>query len=203
MDEQFLYTFGLVKKNTLKMMMDRNFIVQKDLIDLEPCEIAFEMYKKAKSLGISLAEAATETFVNEYANTKQVIFADRNYDFAKRRDKMISTDQIKEIMNLEISCIVVLPFKMSPQAKKESQKVTNIELFTFEELIIDIPRHFMYMKHTLVSEQDFMRKTGKQQRPQDLPKMLRTDAVAKWFGFQSGSILEIERPEGKIFRYIE
>ena len=200
MDEQFLYTFGLVKRNTLKMMRDRGYFVDEERLKQNVFEIISNIYKKAKQGNIALADAATEIFTNGSA-TKSVIFADRNFDFDKRKDKMISTDQIKQVLSFT-DAIVVLPFKMSPQAKKEANK-TTVEIFTFEDLIFDLPRHCMYMPHKVVPLQKFLEATGKQQRPQDLPKMLKSDAISRWFGFKSGSIVQIERPEGILFRYIE
>lgn len=200
MDEQFLYTFGLVKRNTLKMMKDRGYSVDAERLNKNVFEIVSEIYRNAKENNIALADAATETFSNG-TNTKSVIFADRNFDFEKRKDKMISTDQIKQILCFS-DAIVVLPFKMSPQAKKEANKST-LEIFTFEDLIFDIPRHCMYMPHKLVSLETFNDATGKQQRPQDLPKMLKSDAVARWFGFRGPCVIQIDRPEGILFRYIE
>ena len=154
------------------------------------------IYQQSQKTGKSLAEVASEDF-----GQLRVVFADRNYDYQKRKEKMISTDQIKELSSMNI--ILILPYKLSPQAKKEIQKAKDLELFTFDDLIFDIPRHTLYMKHEVIDQQTFEIETGYRQKPNDLPKILRTDAVVRWFGFREGSIVKIHRPEGYIFRIIQ
>jgi DNA-directed RNA polymerase subunit H (RpoH/RPB5) len=169
-------------------------------------QIMASLYRTAQEKNCSFAQAASETFqVDQHQVT--VIFLDRNYDFTKQKDKMISTDQIKEVLDKypintpNQDLIVILPFKLSPQAKKETLKSTA-EIVTFEDLVYDIPRHKLYMPHELVTVNEFNECTGFRQRPQDLPRLLTTDAVSRWFGFKVGSIVKIHRPEGYVFRYV-
>jgi DNA-directed RNA polymerase I, II, and III subunit RPABC1 len=194
MDEQFLYAFGLVKVNSLRLMHDRGFPVDERRF-WTPYQMMEDLYARAMASGKSLAEEATESF-----GPVTTVFIDRNYDYQKRKEKMISTDQIKELAS---NILLIVPYKLSPQAKKEIQKNKEIELFTFDDLVFDIPRHVLYMKHEVVPVHVFEAETGYRQKPNDLPKMLRTDAVARWFGFREGSIVKIHRPEGYVFRTIQ
>lgn len=203
MDDSFLYYMGLIKLNTLKMINDRGYsITQAERLSWSPMQIMANLYNIAQEKNCSLAEAASENFhKDEYI--VNIIFLDRNYDFVKQKDKMISTDQIKEVLDKysNVHLIVILPFKLSPQAKKETLKSTA-EIFTYEDLVFDIPRHRLYMRHEVVSLQEFQECSGFCQRPQDLPRLLSSDAVGRWFGFHVGSIIKIHRPEGYVFRYV-
>lgn len=205
MDDSFLHYMGLIKLNTLKMIQDRGFLVpQQERLTWSPMQIMANLYHTCQQMSCSLAQAASEVFQKDQLQM-HIIFLDRNYDFSKQKDKMISTDQIKEVLDkyntIQDSLIVILPFKLSPQAKKETLKSTA-EIFTFEDLVYDIPRHKLYMLHEIVSLQEFQECTGFRQRPQDLPRLLPTDAVGRWFGFRIGSIVKIHRPEGYVFRYV-
>lgn len=190
MDEKFMFTFGLVKQNVIRMLNDRGYSIE------VPKESAMEtfacIYKEAKQKNISLAEAASI-----FLPSMTVIFLDRNYDFAKRKDKMISTDQLKVVP--PDATIIVSPFKLSPKAKKVF--VNDAQVFCFDDLIYDIPRHKLYMPHTQITYETLRKMT--KAKPDELPKLLRTDAVVRWYGFESEAIIQIDRPEGIIFRCVE
>lgn len=209
MDESFLNLTGLAKANTLKMMRDRGAELRDPArADMEPLDIAALLYASAQRMNVSLAQAATETFFRSDDGTEMatVVFVDRNYDFVKRKEKMVSTDQIKQVFHerrVAGKLLVVLPFKLSPQARKEAARVGHVELLCYDDLVYDIPRHCLYMPHEEVDDDTFRAETGGKQRAEDLPKMLRTDAVARWFGWPSGTLVRIRRPEGHVYRVVD
>jgi len=148
------------------------------------------LYKKAANC--SLAEAAKVVYVR---GTEQLTLwtLDRNYDPVRLRDRMISTDQIKSIQDQARGPghhVVLSPNKLSPQAKKE----LVLELFLFDELMIELPKHELVMKHTVVSEAEVKSYLGPSLHVKDLPVLPTSDPVARWFGFKAGTLLQIENP---------
>lgn len=188
MDEKFLLEFGLAKANSLHMMASRGFIVRKPM---EPMLEMSKLYTAAKQRGCSLAEAATESFGNAARKSVTTVFLDRNFDPARRKDKMMSTDQIKHALEKHGRDIVlIVPFKPSAMARKE---VIGVELFTFDDLAINIPEHILYIPHTLDEHPDATQ----------LPRIASSDPVVRWFGFPQDSVVRIDRPDGPTYRYVQ
>jgi hypothetical protein len=188
MDEKFLLEFGLAKANSLRMVASRGFNVRKPM---EPMLEMSKLYTSAKQRGVSLAEAATETFAGSAGKRITTVFLDRNFDTVRRKDKMMSTDQIKCALEKHGRDIVlIVPFKPSAMARKE---VVGVELFTFDDLAINIPEHVLYVAHTLDEHPDATQ----------LPRISLTDPVVRWFAFPQDSVVRIDRPDGPTYRYVQ
>jgi DNA-directed RNA polymerase subunit H (RpoH/RPB5) len=189
MDESFLYTFGLVKANTLSMMRSRGYTTRDPM---DPFEEFRAIYTKAKETNCSLAHAATETFSALHLCPMSVVFIDRNIDPLKRKDKMISTDQIKAtLQEYPGPKILIVPFKLSPQAKKELAP-HKLQVFTFDQMVINIPKHHLYVTHSLCEAQN----------GEFLPKISVLDPVVRWFNFPVGSVLKIDRTDCPVYRLV-
>ena len=73
---------------------------------------------------------------------------------------------------------------------------TKIELFTFQQMLFNITHHRLFRAHILLKGTDrseFIKKYGKQ-----IPKILYTDPVVKYFNYTSGDILKIIRKNNYI-----
>lgn len=186
MDEQFLYTFGLVKATSYALLKSRGYTVR-DAMD--PMAEISRLYTLAKANKLSLAEAATED-IPDATKPLKIIFLDRNYDPMKRKDKMISTDQIKSIQGLPDPKLIIVPTKLSPQAKKEA---TSLKIFLFDQLLFTLPNHIYYLPHEKVPS-----KEGQE----EFPQILESDPVVQWYGWPKGSLIKISRPDGPMFRVV-
>lgn len=187
MDEKFLYLFGLAKRNSLLMLRSRGYLTRSPL---QPFEEMSAIYTRALGQRMTLAEAATETFNHPNGSTLTVWFVDRNFDPLKRKDKMISTDQIKAVLEDPRPKLVVLPTKLSPQARKEAGALV---FFTFEQLIIAIPDHIYYVPHEPTTHDD----------KEHLPQICESDPVVRWFGFPKGTVLKISRYDGPVYKVVQ
>lgn len=197
MDINYLYKFGLVVKNLRNLLRDRNFDTSKlDLIvKNDPLEIFSCVYTKAQKEKCSLSDALKFDFYN--GNSLSIWFIDRNYDQAKLRERMTSTDQIKAIneeieKNSSTYNIILCASKCSPQAKKEVS--IRAQLFIFDELLIDLPRHILVSKHTVVDPIKAKEYLGKSFDPKDLPRILLSDPIVKWYNYKLNDIIFIDNP---------
>jgi DNA-directed RNA polymerase subunit H (RpoH/RPB5) len=184
------------------MLRDRGYIVDDDCND--PYEFAGKMYTKASELKISLAEAARFKYKHSDGHTIALWCLDRNYDISKSRERMVSTDQMKAVSELieahdADKHIVLSPNKLSPQAKKE---YIRAELFLFDDLMIDLPRHELVVKHTLVSHEEVKNVLGHSLNVHDLPRLPSNDPVARWYAFPKGSVVYVDNPSIKTFRIV-
>ena len=208
MDIQFLHKLGLVVSNIRNLLLDRGYDVTElnSVVSSDTLETAGLLYQRSKTLDCSLAEAAR--FQVKKLATQQrarIWLLDRNYDVSKLKERMTSTDQIKSIYDAIASDpdtvhIVVTPTKCSPQAKKELP--VNAEIFIFDELLIDLPRHVQVSRHSQVTEQDLQRYLGKSFQKGDLPLLPTSDPMARWYAWPKGSIIFIDNPVMPKFRIV-
>lgn len=95
---------------------------------------------------------------------------------------------------------VILVYRevITPSAKKtlESIHTINVEQFGLAELMYNPTKHELSSKHELAEpeEADAVRtKYGPQ-----LPLLLRTDKMVRWYNYRPGSIIRVTRPGGHV-----
>ncbi len=186
MDESFLYTLGLVKRNTYFLLQSRG-IPTRDPDD--PITEVSRLYTISKTRGLSLAEAASESFSSGSTGSLSVIFLDRNYDPGKRKEKMIGTDQIKALVSLPEPKLIIAPTKLSPQAKKEA---VGLKLFLFDQLLINLPNHIYVFPHRAIAKA----------ATDEYPQISESDPIVQWYGFPKGTVIEITRADGPTYRVV-
>lgn len=127
------------------------------------------------------------------------IYADGVYVSFSQEDS-VSVDTIKRFISKLIEKkinhgIFVYPGTITSSAKKAVSVVDNyIELFHLDTLKFNPTRHRLVPRHQLVDEktaQVIKKKYGK-----DLPRLLTTDAISRYYDFREGSIIEITRTNG-------
>ena len=212
MDTLYLYRLGKSVQNVYHMLQDRGFRVDETIFKLEPLVLASNIYEKARTNQMSLGESIHETFAQKDQSSSNVCHVwclDRNFDILRNRERMISTDQIKTLMdliyatdpNIEQSHIIMSPNKLSPQAKKEVHERLNI--FLFDELLIDLPRHELVLAHKVVTEDTLKEYLGTHMNKFDLPVLPIYDPVARWYDFPKDSIIFIDNPVIPSFRIVQ
>lgn len=181
MDENFLYTFGLVKRNTYFLLQSRGYVTREPM---DPMDEMSRLYEIAKAKQMSLADAASECI-----DGCSIVFLDRNYDPTKRKEKMIGTDQIKAVQSIPNPKIIIAPSKLSPQAKREA---SSLKLFLFDQLLIRLPKHIYVFPHEAVDEE----------ARDELPQILESDPVIQWYGYPKGTVVKITRADGPTYRVV-
>jgi DNA-directed RNA polymerase I, II, and III subunit RPABC1 len=119
---------------------------------------------------------------------------------------MFATEQsigVKAVVELEKQmaavkmqhCILIYPVSVTPPAKKHIVKEKlDIELFSEDELTLNISRHKLMPKHQLLSSSE---KTELLKisclKDSQLPKILLTDPMARYLGAKRGNVIRIIR----------
>ena len=126
-------------------------------------------------------------------------------------DQKVNTDYIKQYLNLMRetkvnSGIIIISGKLSQQAKQKLQEINQelqVEIFTVNELVVNITEHELVPKHILLSKEDkeILLKRYKIKENQ-LPKILVTDPVARFLGLKRGDVVKIIRNSETAGRYI-
>ena len=123
----------------------------------------------------------------------------------------INTDDIKEYLKVLKetrinSGIIIISGKLSQQAKQKVQEINKelqVEIFSVNELVVDITEHELVPKHILLSKEDkdLLLKRYKIKENQ-LPKILVTDPIARFLGLKRGDVVKIIRVSETAGRYI-
>ena len=123
----------------------------------------------------------------------------------------INTDNINEYLKLMRAAsinsgIIIISGKLSQQAKQKVQEINKelqVEIFSVNELVVDITEHELVPKHILLSkeEKDHLLKRYRIKENQ-LPKILVTDPVARFLGLKRGDVVKIIRVSETAGRYI-
>lgn len=204
MDVTFLRRLGLALINSKRLLRDRKANVTPD--EDGPLAVMGRVYAKAVASGQSLAEAASFSASTPDGITYKVWILDRNYDPLRCRERMVSTDQIKAMQAAIVNHggpkahhIVLSPNKLSPQAKKEA---LSANVLYFDDLLIDLPRHVLAVPHRAVSLDAARRVLGSSLKPSDLPLLPTSDPMARWYGFEPGTIVFLDNPTMPSFRVV-
>ncbi len=170
-----------VRKTALEMIHDRGINIPLEL------NITFEQFK------VQYDENNIDIYVNDVEKNKKVyIHFYYGKSFSKNNLKDLMTKIIEKYQDDNIMVILILKEKENAMVTKELQKPNykNVEIFLQENLVFNITHHVLVPKHSVltVDEENELRFNKN-----DLPRILKTDPVAKYYGMKSGQICKIER----------
>ena len=124
------------------------------------------------------------------------------------KEHKLSIQGIKEfisIMNKENCnhCIIIYRDSVTSSAKKSLEIMEyNIELFSLNELQLDITEHRLVSKHerVTVEEKEYLEKTYKGR----LPILLTTDPISRYYTFKRGEYIRITRKDDTVvYRFVK
>jgi DNA-directed RNA polymerase I, II, and III subunit RPABC1 len=177
-----------IRKTTLEMIQDRGFKVSdEDLMmtyqdfsnRLEENQInIIALHQSSNSKGIYVHHILeTKTFSKkDLLNLK--LFMDENYP------------------TKEMTVIIITQDKPTPQIAKEllNDEFKLYEVFLTKMLMFNITHHELVPKHVVLTEEEAKKVIDDfDATKSQLPKLLPTDPVAKYYGMKTGTICKIVR----------
>jgi DNA-directed RNA polymerase subunit H (RpoH/RPB5) len=203
---EYLSKIGRVKRVSCMMMQDRGAQPDRDLLDMSDLQVASKFLTTAIKDKKSLASALSAKYT---IDTKSffVMFVDLNYDEAKKREKMVSCDQVKASIHEWKSVgtdylILIVSAKLSPDAKKEAA-LPRVSIMTHDFLTFPVARHCMVPKHTKLSEEhkaEFLH--ARKLESKQLPILRLSDPVAVYYGYEVDDVIRIQRPGWEVYRVV-
>lgn len=121
--------------------------------------------------------------------------------FVSNEDKL-NIQGIKDrisVMNREGStrCVIVYRSSVTSSAKKSLETLEyDFELFSMNELQLNITKHRLVPRHTIVTDSEKEELDSKYKGK--LPSILQNDAVCRYYAFQKGDYVRITRKNGAI-----
>lgn len=118
----------------------------------------------------------------------------------------LNTEELKNYIyrsqQYKIDHIILIYKEKTPQVKTIENYIDNIEkkveLFVYTDLLVNITKHELVPKHILIDNEEKKELKSKIVSFANLPTLLKSDAVAKFYGYEKGSIIKIIRKNGHI-----
>mmetsp|Transcript_16264 Transcript_16264/g.28470 ORF Transcript_16264/g.28470 Transcript_16264/m.28470 type:complete len:210 (+) Transcript_16264:121-750(+) len=190
-----------VRRTVLQMLRDRGYMVLDTDDDLG---MSFERFREEYGNAGFQAESLT------ILRSKKDDTSERIYVFFPQ-DKKVGVKPIREYcerMEREgiRQAIIVILSGMTPSAKEALQVVASehsIETFMQNELLVNITEHILVPKHEVLTptEKVALLKMYKLKESQ-LPRIQKTDPVARYYGLVPGHVVRITRPSETAGRYV-
>ncbi|KAF5204399.1 DNA-directed RNA polymerases I, II, and III subunit RPABC1 [Thalictrum thalictroides] len=180
------HRYYLARRTTLEMLRDRGYDVPTSEIDLSLQEFrsVFSQQPNLEQLRISVPLLSDPT--------KKVMVIFCGNEVVKKPTATRILQQITNSADLH-KLILILENKITAQAKQHLKLCrVKVEDFQITDLLVNITKHVLMPKHEILSsvEKDKLLKkfsVGENQ----IPRMLETDAVARYYGLEKGQVVKV------------
>ena len=187
--EQLLRTkiYFRVRKTTMEMLEDRGYEVSE-----EDKNMNYEDFTNR------LEENAIQLIASHRTNPIKMVYVAFILDaksFSKKDLVALKALMDEKYPTNEVTVIIVQD-KQTPQIAKEllNDEYKLYEIFSMKNLMFNITHHEIVPRHILLNQEevDMILKQYQTTRAQ-LPKLLTTDPVAKYYGMKAGDVCKIIR----------
>lgn len=191
-DKKDLYK---VRQTILEMITDRGYVIpQTENISFDEFIVKYNN----KNLDI---------YVNdEVLNRKiYVYFHNESKNYSKNDLKSIMQKLITQYDDKDINLILILRDKENSAISKELTKdiYKNVEIFLKKNMIFNITHHIYVPKHIILSKEEEKEVLEKYNTTKGkLPKIPKTDPIAKYYGMKSDQICKIIRKSPEVGEYV-
>jgi DNA-directed RNA polymerase I, II, and III subunit RPABC1 len=195
MDFQDKKNLFKVRQTLLEMIQDRGYdISENQKITLEEFIILYNN----KNLDI---------FINDEENNKKIYihFHNEVKNFSKSDLKSLTQKIIEQYEDQDINLILLLREKENSAVSKELSKEAykNVEIFLKKNMIFNITHHVLVPKHTLLTKEEESELLEKYNTTRGkLPKLSKSDPIAKYYGMKSDQICKILRKSPEVGEYV-
>ena len=176
-----------VRKTSMEMLEDRGFEISDDDKNMN-----YEDFTNR------LEENAIQLVANNKKNPLKIAYVTFILDSksCSKKDLVVLKAMMNEKYPTNEVTVIIVQDKQTPQIAKELQndEYKLYEIFSMKNLMFNITHHEIVPKHILMSqdEVDMILKQYQTTRAQ-LPKLLTTDPVAKYYGMKAGDVCKIIR----------
>jgi len=186
-----------IKKNQLKMVKRRGYDITREEALLSYTYQQFiEAYVPfAEKQKKSIRAVLSNTYVNPEGKKLLVYFADVS------GNKQLGVETFGEILKemeekKTKNAIIITNIPLSPVTRKKISELLTYNIYTFmeNEMGYDPTEHFLVPEHRALSpdeQRDFLSRNNIS--IDQLPSILTSDMISRYYGFQTGQIIEIKR----------
>eukprot|EP00123_Amoebidium_parasiticum_P019412 comp25125_c0_seq1/m.46958 comp25125_c0_seq1/g.46958 ORF comp25125_c0_seq1/g.46958 comp25125_c0_seq1/m.46958 type:complete len:211 (-) comp25125_c0_seq1:213-845(-) len=185
------------RKTLFQMCHDRGYLVAAEELNMSLSEFR-NRFPGAATARSSLTICVSNK--NDQADKLFVFFPE------ERKIGVAPIKQYFEKMQAEsvYRSIIVVIDGISPMAKGQLNKVPKytMEMFLESELLVNIMEHELVPKHIILTEEEKKEVLNRYKlKDSQLPRMQKSDPVARYFGLNRGQLVKIVRPSETAGRY--
>jgi len=185
-----------VRKTVLEMLEDRHYIIPKEeVIDFDEFCIKY----KNKNINIYI-DSGSEELGKVY-----VYFHNETKTLSKSELKNILNKTIEHYEDDNIRLIILLKEKGIGSILKEitKEEYKNVEIFMNKNMIFNITHHQLVPQHIVLNDKEIEELLEKYSTTLNkLPKLPRTDPIAKYYGMKPNQVCKIIRKSPEVGDYI-
>mmetsp|Transcript_3081 Transcript_3081/g.5417 ORF Transcript_3081/g.5417 Transcript_3081/m.5417 type:complete len:213 (-) Transcript_3081:154-792(-) len=192
-----------VRKTVFQMLHDRGYFVSDKSLE-EKKEDFEKQWKEASEQG-----QGRERFLILVNHTRIserqliVFFPDENKRVGVKPIRILAEKMDERNIR---EAILVVKQPLTPLARTAIQEASakmRIEVFSENELIVNITKHELVPQHVPLSEEEKQQLLNRyKMKPSQLPRIQVTDPVARYFGMQREQVMKIIRPSETAGRYV-
>ncbi|XP_057457647.1 DNA-directed RNA polymerase V subunit 5C [Lotus japonicus] len=174
------------RKTVLEMLRDRGYDVPLTDLNLSLSEFRsrFGQQPNPQTLGVCVSHRSRPS------NKVQVVFA--GTDQIKKGTISGICDQIVDRERLTRLILIVQSKMTSFALKVLEQKPYKVEIIKLSDLLVNITNHVLQPKYEILSANEKQKLLMKYKlEDKQLPYMLRTDAIARYYGLEKGQVIKI------------
>ncbi|CAJ1959001.1 unnamed protein product [Sphenostylis stenocarpa] len=179
--------YFLSRRTVLEMLGDRGYeVVQHTNLTPSLAEFRSRFGQKPnpQTLGFCVSHLSNSS------NTVQVAFA--GTENIKKVTVMNICSQIVDRRSLK-SLILIVESQMTSFAKKELNHLPfKVEMIRIEDLFVNITKHVLQPKYEILSDEEKKALLTKYKLDEkQLPYMLKTDVIARYYAWEKGEVVKI------------
>ena len=187
-----------IRRTLLKMLKKRSYVVDAAQLAMTPRGFVDQFGDQPKRNDLTIlaeheTDAEDQLFVCLPADDKVGVKTIKQY-----------CEMMKEASVSH--AILVVKQGVTPFAKTALQEMAStylIEHFRDAELLVDVTEHRLVPAHALLSPEDRQALLDRYKlRAEQLPRIQRTDPVARYYGLKVGDVVKIVRPSETAGRYV-
>ncbi|XP_065868005.1 DNA-directed RNA polymerase V subunit 5C isoform X1 [Euphorbia lathyris] len=185
--------YYLSRRTVLEMLRDRGYSVPEPDLTRSLSEFRTEFYEGDK-INIERLRISASLPSNPYENVLVVFMGTeeiKKADIGRLNNQISNKESLKRL-------ILVLQNKMNHFAKKELLKWTfPVEIFQITELLSNITKHLLQPKYemlTTAQKQQLLNEYKAEEK--QLPRMVKDDAIARYYGLKKGQVLKVSYKGG-------
>lgn len=204
MDHELLKLFN-IKRNQIQMMKDRGFNVEEEewLLDANVTLEDFADYvrelrdlNKSPTIRNALMNLYNEEGTAQARKPTFVYYAD-----VEKGSKSVGYDEVVKFSSFYDTlstkfrkAVIIIPEDFSSKAREHITKslLFKVQIFKDNELDFNPTLHMLVPKHSLATEEE-KKEVLKRYQYNKLPMILTGDAIAKWYSFEIGDLVKIDR----------
>lgn len=185
-----------IRRTVLRMLKKRQYVVDPVALNMD-------------------AEAFVERFGDVPKRNDQTILAEHESDAKDQIFVFLPDEEKVGVKTIKNYCelmqeanvsraILVVKTNVTPHARQALNEMPyNIEYFRDNELLVDITDHKLVPTHIPLSPEDKAALLKRYKlKDSQLPRIQKTDPVARYFGLKVGDVVKIVRPSETAGRYV-